>query len=106
MLPGETDSDALRFRILETLREYAQERLAERKEADAVRGRHLSYFLALAEEADERLQGAEQLAWLDRLETEHDNLRAALNFGLRTGYLAEGGGGECGLRESGQSETP
>src|SRR5205085_2344806 len=65
VLAGDAEGDAVRFRMLETLREYGQERLAESKEADALRQRHLSRFLALAEEADERLQGPNQQAWLE-----------------------------------------
>jgi predicted ATPase/DNA-binding SARP family transcriptional activator/class 3 adenylate cyclase len=81
VLSCETDAGAFRFRMLETLREYGQERLAEGKETDAIRNRHLSHFLALAEESETKMQGPEQSAWLDRLETEHDNLRAAMDFG-------------------------
>ena len=69
----------MRFRMLETLREYARERLAESiGAADAVRARHLDWFLRLAEEAGPKLDGPEQAQWLERLETEGDNLRAAL----------------------------
>src|SRR5205823_4747907 len=49
VLPGDADSDSLRFRMLESLREYGQERLTERKEIDALRERHLAHFVALAE---------------------------------------------------------
>jgi non-specific serine/threonine protein kinase len=69
---------------LETIREFGQEQLAVNGEADAVAARHLAYFLALAERADHALRGREQLVWLDRLETEHDNLRAALAWALAT----------------------
>jgi predicted ATPase len=67
-----------RFMMLETIREYALERLAERGEAELLRRRHTSYYLRLSEEAEPKLHGAEQGVWLDRLEVEHDNLRAAL----------------------------
>ena len=72
---GET---VLRFRMLETLREYGQERLEEGGEARGVRERHLAYFVALAEGAAPHLTGARQSEWLERLETDLDNLRAAL----------------------------
>jgi len=67
-----------RFGMLETIREYAQEELAASGEREQTQQRHAAYFLALAEQADRALVGAEQAAWLDRLETEHDNLRAVL----------------------------
>ncbi|MBC8138265.1 MAG: tetratricopeptide repeat protein, partial [Fibrella sp.] len=69
-----------RYRLLETVRQYARDRLAEGKEQDAVRGRHQEYFLALAEEAEPKLHAAEQAVWLRRLEKEHDNLRLALEW--------------------------
>ena len=67
-----------RYRILETIREYGLERLQEARETSTFRLRHLEYFTALAEEAEHHLRGPEQKAWLDRLEAEHPNLRAAL----------------------------
>ena len=66
-----------RYRLLETVRHYAIERLME-SEGSAWRHRHLSHFLALAESAESKLAGPDQQAWLDLLEGEHDNLRAAL----------------------------
>jgi tetratricopeptide (TPR) repeat protein len=73
---------APRFTMLETIREYALERLSALGEAEAetVRRKHAAHFLALAQEAEPVLYryGAEQAAWLDRLELEQDNLRAAL----------------------------
>ncbi len=67
-----------RYRLLETLRQYARERLLEHGEGEAWRDRHLACFASLAEEAKPLLRGADQQVWLDRLATEHDNLRAAL----------------------------
>src|SRR6185503_11096319 len=67
-----------RFLMLETIREYALERLAARGEVDALRDRHLAYFLALAKAAEPHLRGAEQIIWVERMEEEHDNFRSAL----------------------------
>jgi non-specific serine/threonine protein kinase len=68
-----------RYRLLEALREYARERLEGAGEHGAVRGRHRDWFLGLAEVAAPSLFGGAELpAWMDRLEIEHDNLRAAL----------------------------
>ena len=66
------------YRLLETVRQYARQRLEDAGEADEMRRRHLSWYLGLAEQADGKLTGPEQQVWLDRLEAEHDNLRAAL----------------------------
>src|SRR5262249_19313589 len=75
------DSDGEpRFMMLETIREYALERLEISREAATVRRRHADYYLALAEIAEPNLQRAEQVAWLDRLAAEIDNLRAALTW--------------------------
>src|SRR5207245_10606218 len=72
----------LRLRMLETIREYASEKLSATEEAEPMRRRHLAFFLQLAEEAEPKLEGAEQVAWLERLEAEHDNFRAALAWGF------------------------
>jgi predicted ATPase/transcriptional regulator with XRE-family HTH domain/Tfp pilus assembly protein PilF len=74
-----------RFKMLETLREYARERLVESGEADAVRREHAHYYLALVEEAVPHLRGAQQQAQLDRLEREYLNIRAALSWTVRSG---------------------
>ncbi len=69
-----------RFLMLQTIREFAMERLGEGGEADAIRDRHAKAFLALAERAQGDLFGAKQKASLDQLEREHDNFRAALDW--------------------------
>jgi tetratricopeptide (TPR) repeat protein len=85
-----------RFRMLETIRAYALERLAERGEADEFRRRHAEHFADLAEDAEMRvLRGADQADWIERIETEHDNLRAAL------GWTHEAGETELELRIAG-----
>jgi predicted ATPase/transcriptional regulator with XRE-family HTH domain len=75
----------VRYELLETVRQYGQERLAVAGGAAAVRDRHLAWCLALAEKAAPHLTGPEQGGWLTRLETEHDNLRAALVSARETG---------------------
>jgi predicted ATPase/DNA-binding CsgD family transcriptional regulator len=69
-----------RYRILETVRHYAGERLLEAGETDQVRFTHAEHFVGLAEEADKHQADAGQTTWLSRLETEHRNLRAALTW--------------------------
>jgi|KBSMisStaDraftv2_1062788.scaffolds.fasta_scaffold23818_1 non-specific serine/threonine protein kinase len=81
-----------RYRLLETMRQYAQEKLVESRGGDTVQGRHRDYFLALAEEAEPKLMGSEQATWLQRLEEEHENLRAALDRSL------DDAGSDAGLR--------
>ena len=83
----------VRYRLLENLRRYGGERLAEAGEADALAERHRDWFLRYAEEAEPHLIGPEQVAWLHRLARDHDNLRAALRF-----CREAAGSGEAGLR--------
>jgi len=73
--PGEN-----RYRMLETVREYALERFEEDPGASRVRGRHAETFVALAERAARELAGPEQAIWHEQLEREHDNMRAALEW--------------------------
>ena len=75
-------SQEARFDMLESVREFAAELLAEVGETEALRAAHAAVFLAAAREAAPHLQGAEQRAWLDRLEVDHDNLRAALTWAI------------------------
>jgi predicted ATPase/DNA-binding SARP family transcriptional activator/DNA-binding CsgD family transcriptional regulator len=84
-----------RYRLLEPVRQYARENLGEGVEAGTVARRHAEWYLALAEEADRESGGPGHAGWLRRLETEHDNLRAALRWSL------EGGDVELGLRLAG-----
>ena len=77
--PGEP-----RYRLLETIRQFASARLVEAGEAALARDRHLAYYMRLAAIAEPLLIGSRQLEWLVRLEAEHDNLRAALSWSLDT----------------------
>ena len=78
LVTAEDCNGATRYRLLETVRQYARDRLLESGEGERWRDRHLAYFLAVAEEAEPKLNGAQQRNWLERLEMEHDNLRSAL----------------------------
>ena len=82
---------ATRYRLLESVHRYATERLHELGEESVRRGRYVAYFLAMAEEAEPQLTGKDQRAWLDRLETEHDNLRSALSHSTATSEEAVAG---------------
>jgi predicted ATPase/Tfp pilus assembly protein PilF/DNA-binding XRE family transcriptional regulator len=89
LLRQDESGGEVRFWMLETLREYALERLDESGEGDDVRGWHAGIFLELAERAEPELLGSDQGAWFERLEREHDNLRAALSWCLGRGDLLE-----------------
>jgi predicted ATPase/DNA-binding SARP family transcriptional activator len=85
-----------RYRLLETVRQYAAEKLAGGGDERKVQARHRDHFLVLAEEAEPHLTGAAQVEWLARLEAEHANLRVALDW-----CSTEESGAEAGLRLSG-----
>lgn len=92
VIAEEQDGD-VRYRLLETVRQYGWERLLAAGESADVQMRHRGWYLALAERAEPELHGPNQGLWLDRLETDHDNLRAAL-----ASSLGEQAGTETGLR--------
>jgi len=96
LLRRETQADGEpRLLMLETIREYALERLAASGEAEVMRRQHATFFLQLAEEADPKVRSAGQATWYRRLEVEHDNLRTALSWTL------ERKASETGLRLAG-----
>jgi predicted ATPase/DNA-binding CsgD family transcriptional regulator len=84
VLVAEHDGEA-RYRLLETVRQYGWEKLSDLGEEGQLRERHAGYCLKLAEEAEPELKGEGQVAWLERLEQEHDNLRSALRWFLERG---------------------
>ena len=111
LVSAEPAGSTVRYRILETVRQYGRDRLLEGGDCELWRDRHLDHFLAFAEEAEQELTKQDQQSWFDRVEREHDNLRAALEwcnapsikaeYGLRVavalwrfwlvhGYLCEG----------------
>jgi predicted ATPase/class 3 adenylate cyclase len=77
-----------RYHLLETVRQYAHEKLLEAGEEERVRDRHLDFFLQLTEAAESKLIGREMIACLDQFEVEQDNLRAALEWALEKNPLA------------------
>ncbi|MGC4877076.1 BTAD domain-containing putative transcriptional regulator [Micromonospora sp. DT43] len=81
-----------RYRMLETVRAFCAERLAEAGEADQLRRAHTSYFLEFAWTASDHLRQAEQLHWLRRLDAERDNLHAALRRATAAGDASEAAG--------------
>jgi len=80
LVRAETRGGEPRFVLLETIREYALERLRDGGDWAQAHDRHAAYFLALAQPKPAELAGRGQLAWLDRLETEHGNVRATLSW--------------------------
>ncbi len=81
---------AARYWMLETIRQYARDRLLETSEDIAARNQHLDYFIKLAEEIEPRLHGPDQDEWLERLEYDHENFRAALDWSLNEGRVEKG----------------
>src|SRR5262249_57408150 len=92
---GESAEGEPRFRMLETIREYAIEKLTESGGLEETRTRHLERYVALAETAEPELTRAGQAVWLERLMDENDNIRAALAWSFESGQV------ELGLRLAG-----
>jgi tetratricopeptide (TPR) repeat protein len=80
---AETEGER-RYRLLETIRQYAQGKMEQSPEARAFRGRHRDWYLELAERAEPELRSHDQIAWMNRLELEMDNFRAALGWSFET----------------------
>ncbi len=78
MIAKRTTGEAVRYRLLEPIRQYALEALRKAEAEAVIRDRYLAYFVEFAEQAEMQLKSKSQLLWLRRLEKDHDNLRAAL----------------------------
>ena len=114
LVQAEEIDGSTRYRLLETVRQYAAERLARRagSEPNDSRAVHRDYYLALVEAAGPHLRGRDQAVWLDRLEVEFDNIRAALAFSIADPDCAEPGlrlaaglRWFCGMREIGRAHV-
>lgn len=86
-----------RVRVLETIRQYALERLEQDGDPDVMRRQHAEHYAAFVERACARLQGRAHWAWLDRLEIEHDNLRATLSWSLDDRATGPGAGDRAAI---------
>jgi predicted ATPase len=89
--PRENEPSVLRYRFLETIRQYAEEKLVEAGEADVVRDHHLAWSVRFAEGSERALRGPERRPWLVRLDAEQANLRAALVWSIAGAGPAEAG---------------
>ena len=94
----EQGDSEIRFRMLETIRQYALEKLAESGFEPQARRKHAEYYLTMAQGIEDKITGPEQVLWLERLEAEHENMRAALRWARESN--AEGAA-ELGLRACG-----
>jgi len=92
VVAGASTGGVVRYRMLRLIRQYAREKLVASGETDALGDRRTTFFLALAEEAESKLAGSEQRLWVERLEAEHDNMRATLS------WVLERGKAELGMR--------
>ena len=83
LVQSSDEGGQVRFSMLETLREYAQEQMIVHGEYEVLRDWHACYYLSLAEDGEIGLRGSEQLIWLEQLEQERDNFRAALEWAIQ-----------------------
>lgn len=95
--PAQDAGAVNRYRMLETVRMYARERLEEEDEEARLAAEHANYFLALAEKAEPLLSGPDQAEWLNRLEADHDNLRAAIKRSIEYSVLSIEGEGAVSI---------
>lgn len=93
---AENHEGSTRYRLLDTVRQYGRVHLAAWGEEEALSDRHLSWYLVLVERAESELRGAKQAYWLQRLEADHDNIRAALEWAIQRPAT-----GDRGLRLAG-----
>ncbi|MDE3089072.1 MAG: protein kinase [Chloroflexota bacterium] len=84
LVVAEKQDDETRYRLLETIRQYARDRLVESGDVELLRACHLDYFLQFAEQAEPKLRGREQVLWSERLNAEYDNLRTALEWAFES----------------------
>jgi predicted ATPase/class 3 adenylate cyclase len=82
LVTGEESNGEIRYHRLETIRQYARERFFETEEVEAIRDRHLAYYVQLSEEIERGLQGPGRKLWAQRSEAEQENLRTAIEWGL------------------------
>ncbi len=97
------DGHATRYRLLDTVRQYAREKLSDAGESATPRDRHLDYYLGLSEHAESQLRSAGRLEWSQRLKVDLDNLRAALGGVLASSQRARSG---CGGHARGRTGVP
>ena len=90
LLDVDPGAGGVRYRLLETIRQYAQERLEASDEVAALRGRHLTHYVALAEKAGPHLRSHEQITWASALVLETDNFRAALDWAVEATLADQG----------------
>ncbi len=88
---GSGQAGESRYRMLETIRQYARDKLLESGEVELVRTCHLDYFVQFTEQGEPLFDGPEQINWLNRLEIEHDNLRAAFAWSVANPQRTEPG---------------
>ncbi|MFZ1459329.1 MAG: tetratricopeptide repeat protein [Ignavibacteria bacterium] len=84
------DYEKDRYRILETIKQYGQEKLKDANETDGIFARHLNYYLSFLEKANLKLEGSESVSWLEKLESEHNNLQSAIEWSANGGDFEKG----------------
>jgi len=85
IVDAESEFSETRYRLLETIRQYALERLVETGEASSIRDRHLDFYLSLAEKSEPYIFGHESVLWINRLDKDLDNIRAAMEWSTNSG---------------------